>query len=221
MVKTVAGFGFLMLVLGLALFGAAGTVDFWQAWAYLGVFAGCTVLITAYLARHDRRLLASRVKAGPAAEKQRGQQALQSLASAFFLALYVVAGLDRRWGWSAVPPAVSAAACGFVALGFGIVFLVFRENSFSRATIELSDEQTVIDSGPYRFVRHPMYAGAALLLLFTPPALGSWVAVPLPLPLIAVVVARLLAEERFLRAGLEGYEAYCGRVRRRLVPFVW
>jgi protein-S-isoprenylcysteine O-methyltransferase Ste14 len=221
MVKTALGFVFLMAVMALALFVPAGTLRFWQAWAYLGVWAGCVILITAYLIGHDLRLLAGRVRAGPLAEGQKGQQILQSLASAFFIALFIVPGLDYRFHWSAVPPWVSWAANGVVALGFAIVFLTFRENSYTSATIEVSEGQTVIDSGPYGVVRHPMYAGAALLLLATPLALGSWAALLCPLPLIGVVVLRLLEEEKYLRANLSGYAAYCARVRYRLVPFVW
>jgi len=104
-----------------------------------------------------------------------------------------------------VPPVVSLISDGFVALGFFVVFLVFRENSYTSAIIEVSKEQEVIANGPYSVVRHPMYAGASLLLLFSPLALGSWAALPFPAPLILVVVARLLEEEKFLSANLSGY----------------
>src|SRR6185436_1098008 len=103
--------------------------------------------------------------------------------------------LDDRFHWSQVPPVVSLIADGFVALGFFIVFLVFRENTYTSATIEVSKEQTVISTGPYHWVRHPMYAGASVLLIFTSLALGSWVAIPFPLPLILVIVVRLIEEE--------------------------
>ena len=220
-VRTILGFAFLMVVLGLALFLSAGSVGFWQAWAYLAVFAGCTILITAYLVKRDPKLLASRVKAGPVAETQKSQQIIQSLASLFFIALFIVPGLDYRFHWSNVPRVVSLISDAFVALGFFIVFLVFRENTYTSAIIEVSNEQKVVTSGPYSVVRHPMYAGAILLLIFSPLALGSWVAIPLPVPLIAVVVARLLHEEKFLSANLSGYEEYRQKVRYRLVPFIW
>ena len=139
----------------------------------------------------------------------------------FFVGLFIVAGLDYRFHWSEVPPAVSLISDGFMVLGFFVVFLVFRENSYTSAVIEVSKDQKVIASGPYRVVRHPMYAGASLLLLFSPLALGSWVAAPLPLPLILVIAARLLGEERYLSENLSGYEAYRKAVRCRLVPFIW
>ena len=220
-VKTILGFAFLMLVLALALFISAGSLSFWQAWVYLADFAVCTILITAYLIKYDQELLAGRVKAGPVAETQRTQQIIQSLASLFFIGLFIVPGLDFRFHWSNVPPVLSLLADGFVALGFFVVFLVFRENSYTRATIEVSAGQKVITSGPYSMVRHPMYAGASVLIIFTPIALGSWVAVPFAIPLILVVVARLLDEERFLLANLSGYEEYHQKVRYRLIPFIW
>ena len=136
--KTFLGFAFLMLVLALALFLPAGSLRFWQAWVYLADFAGCTILITAYLMRNDRELLARRVRGGPTAETQKSQQVIQGLASLFFIALYIVPGLDYRFHWSYVAPVVSWVADAFVALGFYIVFLVFRENSYTSATIEVS-----------------------------------------------------------------------------------
>jgi protein-S-isoprenylcysteine O-methyltransferase Ste14 len=210
-----------MLVLGLALFLSAGSLAYWQAWVYLAVWAGCVIPISAYLIKNDPRLLASRVQAGPTAETQKSQQIIQSLASLFFVALFIVPGLDYRFHWSIVAPVVSLVSYGFVALGFYVVFLVFRENSYTSAVIEVADEQKVIDSGPYSLVRHPMYAGAFILLVFTPLALGSWVSLPLPIPLILVIVARLLDEEKFLSANLKGYEEYRQKVRYRLVPLIW
>lgn len=220
-IKTVSGFAFLMLVLALALFLPAGSLRFWQAWAHLAVFAACTILITAYLIRNDRELLAGRVQAGPIAETQRTQQLIQSLASLLFIGLFIVPGLDFRFGWSNVPPVVSLVSAGIVALGFYVVFLVFRENTYTRATIEVSAGQKVITTGPYAIVRHPMYGGALLLIIFTPLALGSWVALTCSILLILVIGVRLLDEEKFLKANLSGYEEYCQRVHYRLVPLVW
>jgi protein-S-isoprenylcysteine O-methyltransferase Ste14 len=220
-VRAILGLAFLMLVLALALFVPAGSLGFWQAWLYLAVFALCTLLITAYLIKYDQKLLASRVQAGPTAETQKGQQIIQSLASLFFICLFIVPGLDFRFHWSQVPPLLSLISDGFVALGFFIVFLVFKENSYTSAIIEVSNEQTVITTGPYSMVRHPMYAGAMLLLLFSPLALGSWVAILFPLLMLFIIAARLLEEEKFLSANLSGYTAYCQQVRHRLVPFIW
>jgi protein-S-isoprenylcysteine O-methyltransferase Ste14 len=219
--QAIAGFAFLMFVMGAALFLSAGSFAFWQAWLCLAVFGGCTIPITIYLALYDRELLAGRVQVGPVAETRPVQTVIQSLASLFFIAVYVVSGLDHRFAWSHVSGAVSVFSELIVAVGFLVVFLTFRENRYTRTTIEVSAGQTVVSTGPYRWVRHPMYAGALLLLLFTPPALGSLVAVPLVLPLAAVLVARIGDEERVLSDTLEGYEEYRERVRYRLIPFVW
>ena len=219
--KSSLGLAFLMLFLAVALFGSAGSLNFWQAWVYLAVFLVCTLFITAYLVRHDPKLLARRVKAGPVAERQKSQQLIQSLASLFFVGLFIASGLDYRFHWSEVPLAVSVISDCFVVLGFFVVFLVFRENSFTSAIIEVSKDQRVIASGPYRVVRHPMYAGSSLLLLFSPLTLGSWAALLLTILLILVVAARLLREEKYLSANLSGYEAYPQSVRCRLVPFIW
>ena len=220
-IRAILGFAFLMLVLTVVLFVPAGSLTFWRAWVYLAVFAGCTILITAYLFKNDPELLAGRVQAGPVAETQRSQQIIQSLASLFFIGVFIVSGLDFRFAWSHVPPVVSLIADGIVALGFLIVFLTFRENSYTRGTIQVSEGQKVVTTGPYGLVRHPMYSGALLLMILTPVALGSWVAVPFVVPLILVIVVRLLDEERFLRANLIGYAAYSQKVRYHLIPFIW
>ena len=219
--KAMAGLLFLVTVLALALFLPAGTLAYWQAWVFLAVWTVCVVLITLYLMRFDQRLLQSRVQAGPAAEKQRAQQVIHSLASLAFIGIFVAAGLDRRNGWSHIPAWLSLLADGIVALGFYFVFLVFRENTFTSATIEVAEQQKVISTGPYRLVRHPMYAGAGLLVLFSGVALGSWVSVVFAVVLMLVIVLRLLDEEKFLQANLKGYEEYRRKVRYRLIPYIW
>ena len=220
-VKSVLGLLFLDLCLALALFVSAGSLAFWQAWAFLAVWTICVVFITDYLFKYDQKLLASRTQAGPTSETQKAQQVIQAFASLFFIGLFIVPGLDFRFHWSAVPAILSWVSNGFVVLGFFIVFLTFKENSYTSAVIEVAKAQKVITTGPYRLVRHPMYAGAILLLLFAPLALGSWVALPFPLPLILVVAIRSVEEEKFLRANLAGYADYCQKVRYRLAPTIW
>ena len=155
------------------------------------------------------------------AETRPVQRMIQSIASLLFISLFIVPGLDFRFSWSHVPPVLSLISDVFVALGFLIVFLTFRENTYTRSTIEVSANQRVITTGPYSVVRHPMYAGAMLLLLFTPIALGSWVALPLVVPLALVIAARIRDEEVFLSTNLDGYVEYRRRVRYRLVPYIW
>lgn len=171
--------------------------------------------------RYDPSLLARRVKAGPVAEQRLRQRVIQALASGAFLAILVVPALDRRFGWSRLPFAISVAGDALVALGFVVVFRVFKENSFASAVIEVGAEQKLIATGPYAIVRHPMYAGALVLLAGVPLALGSLWGLLVLLPFTAVIVWRLLDEESALFDELPGYTAYCRRIRYRLIPFVW
>lgn len=219
--KAIAGLVFLVVVLALAIFVPAGTVQFWQGWLYLATFAVCTILITIYLARYDRELLAGRVKAGATAEPTRAQQVIQGIAALCFILIFVTAGLDYRFGWSSIAPIWSVIGDIVVAVGFGIVFLVFRENSYTRGTIEVSAGQTVVSSGPYAVVRHPMYGGAGILVLATPIALGSWVALVFSVLLMLAIAVRLQDEEKLLAGELSGYTEYRQKVRYRLIPGIW
>jgi len=208
-------------VMALLLFVPAGTLHYWQAWVYLAIFAGVSALTTLDLIRKDPALLERRMKGGPTAEKQPTQKVIMLGMSIGFIALLVVPALDHRFGWSAVPLRGVVAGDLLVALGFYLIFLVYRENTFTSATIEVAESQKVISTGPYARVRHPMYASAILYLLGTPLALGSyWGLVPV-VAMMPFLVWRILAEERFLARNLAGYTDYQKRIRHRLVPFVW
>jgi protein-S-isoprenylcysteine O-methyltransferase Ste14 len=219
--RTILGFLQLFIFLGAALFAPAWTFDFWQAWVYLFVFIASSALITIYLWKFDPKLLERRVKAGPRAEKENGQKLIQVLASLVFIAMLLLPSFDHRYHWSHPPIILVIAGDVLVALGFLAIFLVYKENTFTSATIEVAPGQRVISTGPYAIVRHPMYAGALAMLLATPLALGSWWGILMIVPMIFVLVLRLLDEERFLRVSLPGYTEYCQRVRFRLAPFIW
>jgi protein-S-isoprenylcysteine O-methyltransferase Ste14 len=219
--RAFAGFAFLFAVIAAVLFGSAGTLHYARGWAVLAVFFGSSAVITVWLWFRDKSLLERRVKAGPGSEPDPMQNVVQALASLVFLSIIAVPGLDKRFGWSHVPLAVSLAGDVMVALGFLIVFLTFRENSFTAGTIEIADDQRVIDSGPYAVVRHPMYAGALILLAGLPLGLGSWWGLIPTVLMVPVLVWRLTREEAFLAANLAGYGDYRGRVRYRLAPIVW
>ena len=220
-VRTIAGFLNLFLCLALLLFGPAWTLRYWQAWIYLLVFFVSCAWITLYLWRKDPALLERRVKAGPAAEKETSQKLIQALASLAFIGTMIVPSLDRRFGWSHVPLALVVAGDTLAALGFWVVFVVYRENTFAGATITVATDQQVISTGPYALVRHPMYSGALVMLLGTPLALGSWWGLAAFPVMLATIVARLLGEEKFLRKSLPGYAEYCQKVRYRLAPHLW
>ena len=219
--RALVGFIFLFLVIASVLFGLAGTLHDGRAWAMLAVFFGCAGAITVWLWFRDKALLERRVKAGPGSEADPMQNVVQALAGLVFLATFAVAGFDKRVGWSNAPPAVSLVGDGMIAIGFLIVFLTFRENTFTAGTIEVAEGQPVIDSGPYAVVRHPMYAGALVMIAGIPLALGSWWGLIPAALLVPVLVWRLLREETFLAANLPGYDAYRGRIHYRLVPIFW
>ena len=211
----------LSAVMALLLFVPAGTVYYWQAWGYLLLFFGVSVFTTLSLMRHDPALLERRMRAGPTAEKRPAQKLIMLGTSVGFIALLIVPALDRRWGWSAVPPVGVMVGDALVLIGFLLIVRVYRENTFTSATIQIVEHQRVISTGPYAMVRHPMYASALLYLIGTPLALGSyWGLVPI-VAMLPLLIWRLLDEERFLAAQLPGYADYETRVRHRLVPFVW
>lgn len=215
--------GLLQLVVALAvlIFLPAWTLHYWQAWILVAVFVACTLAITIYLMRNDPALLERRIKAGPGAEQETSQKIIQGLAIVAFISIFIVSALDHRFGWSSVPTFVVALGDSLIALGFYFVFLVFKENTFASGTIEVGSEQTVITTGPYALVRHPMYIGALVMLIGVPLALGSWWGLSTIALMVVVLVWRLLDEENFLAERLAGYSEYQNRVRYRLLPFIW
>jgi protein-S-isoprenylcysteine O-methyltransferase Ste14 len=219
--KALGGLARFLVVLAILLFLPAWTLDYWQAWLFLAVFSASTLAITVYLMRKDENLLRRRMNAGPAAEKERSQQIIQFIAALAFIATIVFPALDHRFAWSAVSVHVVLAGDALVAIGFGIMFFVFKANSFAAATIAVDAEQKVVSTGPYAIVRHPMYIGALIMLLGVPLALGSWWGLLTVIPIALAIVWRLLDEERFLARSLPGYTQYCDIVRYRLVPLVW
>jgi len=215
--------GLLRLLITLAglLFLPAWTLDYWQAWIFLAVFSISVLAITVYLMRNDPKLLKRRIHAGSRAEKERSQKIIQFLGTIAFIAVIAFPAIDHRFRWSTVPPYAVVAGDVLVALGLLIIFLVFKENTFTSAVIEVDAEQRVISTGPYALVRHPMYLGAVVMLFGVPLALGSWWGLFAVILLTLVIVWRLLEEEKFLAKNLSGYSAYRNDVRYRLLPFIW
>jgi protein-S-isoprenylcysteine O-methyltransferase Ste14 len=215
------GFVGLFAVLAALLFGGAGTLDYGQAWRFLAIYFAASITLTLYLARNDPALLHRRVRGGPWAEKQPTQRLIMIFASVGFISLLVVPALDRRFGWSHAPPAVELAGELLILLGWIGIFFVFRENSFSSATIELAPDQRVVSTGPYALVRHPMYSAGLIMLLGIPLALGSWWGVLVFVVIVPAIVWRIFDEENFLATGLPGYAEYKQKVRYRLIPHLW
>jgi len=220
-VQTLASLFALLLVMTAMIFAAAGTLQYWQAWLFLLVYFSASLVGTIDLMRRDRALLRRRMKAGPFAEKEPTQRLIMTIVSVAYVGLLLVPALDHRFGWSRMPTLAVIGGDVLVVLGFAGILRVFRENSFSAATVEVASDQRVISTGPYAMVRHPMYAAAVVLLAGIPIALGSWWGLTVMSAIVPVLVWRLLHEERFLAERLPGYRDYLMRVPWRLVPSVW
>ena len=219
--KAWLGLIFLAVAMCLMLFVPAGTVYYLPAWGYLAVFFGASVLITIYLTKYDPELLKRRVSAGPTAEVKITQKIIMLFASIGFIALLVMPALDYRFGWSRVPIALVALGDVLVGTGFYIIFLVYCENTFASAIIEIAEDQKVISTGPYAIVRHPMYAGGLLLLLGMPFALGSYWGLLVLVAMMPFLLWRLYDEEKVLSKHLSGYVEYKRKVPSRLIPGVF
>jgi protein-S-isoprenylcysteine O-methyltransferase Ste14 len=219
--KAFIGSFVLLVVMAAVIFISAWTINYWQAWIFLLAFFGPAFAITIDLIKKDPKLLERRISAGPLHEKETSQKIIQSQAQISFLLVIIFPVLDHRFGWSTVPPYMNMVGDILILIGFYIVFLVFKENTHASALVEVEADQKVVSTGPYAWVRHPMYIGALILLLGTPLALGSLWGVLTIIPITAVIVWRLLDEERFLAKNLPGYVEYEKKVIYRLVPFVW
>jgi protein-S-isoprenylcysteine O-methyltransferase Ste14 len=211
----------LALAMGVLIFASAGTLDFWQAWLFLACYFAASLVVSLWLQRHDPALLRRRMRGGPFAEGERSQKIIMTITSIGFIALLVVPGFDRRFGWSEMPDAVAIIGDVLLLAGWLGILAVFRANSFAAATIQVASGQKVISTGPYAIVRHPMYAAALLMLLGIPISLGSWWGALVPIALLPALAWRLLDEERLLLRDLEGYAGYRRKVPWRLIPHLW
>jgi protein-S-isoprenylcysteine O-methyltransferase Ste14 len=211
----------LILVMGALIFIPAGTFDYWQAWLFLACYFAASLVVSAWLIRNDPALLERRMRGGPFAEGERSQKIIMSFASIGFVGMLVVPGLDHRFGWSHIPAPVALLGDLLLLAGWLGILQVFRANTYAAATIQVASGQTVVSTGPYAVVRHPMYAAALLMLLGIPVALGSWWGVLVWAAVLPALAWRLLDEERLLMRDLAGYADYRRKVRWRLIPYLW
>jgi protein-S-isoprenylcysteine O-methyltransferase Ste14 len=207
-------------LLGLLL-ATAGTVAYWEAWLYCGLYFGGVAATTGWLLRHERQLLERRMKIGTVGESRPRQRWIMRLTLVLFLAFYIAIGLEYRWHGPVIPlPLVILGDLGLV-LSFWIFHRVMVANRYASSVIEVTSDQPVIDTGPYAIVRHPMYAGALLLMAATPIALGTVWSLLAVIPLVLALALRLLDEEQMLSAELPGYRDYCRKTPYHLIPGIW
>jgi protein-S-isoprenylcysteine O-methyltransferase Ste14 len=219
--RALMGLARFQIALAVMILLPAWSLAYWQGWLYWLLFGACLVTITLYFLRHDPSLVARRMRAGPTAEREPRQKLILTFAVMLMAAIFVLSALDYARGWSRVPTPIVLIADAFVLLGFFVMFLAFRDNSFAAAIVQVDSGQKVVDRGVYARVRHPMYVGAIILFAATPPALGSWWGeIPVAL-LVAVIAWRLTDEEAYLARNLPGYDAYRRKVTARLMPGVW
>lgn len=200
------------------LFIPAGSLRYWQGWALMALLFLPMPFTSAYFLKRDPQLVERRLRTKETISEQK---TILRWAQWITFVSILIPGLDHRFGWSRVPLWLTILSEALVFAGSLFTFWVMKENSFASRTIQVEEGQRVISTGPYRLVRHPMYFGAVLMLVFTPLALGSWWALPGFLLVIPFIVLRLLHEEKMLLRDLPGYSEYCLRTRSRLLPLLW
>lgn len=207
-----------LVLVGAMLFLPAWTLDYPGAWLFIAVLFVPMLFMGIVLFAKAPALLEKRLNNK---EKEKTQKGVIALSGLMFPIGFVLSAIDFRFGWSSVPLWLVIVASVLFLVGYGMYAEVMRENAYLSRTVEVQEDQTVISTGLYGMVRHPMYLATLLMFLPLPLILGSfWGLIPFALYPVAVVV-RILNEEKILAAGLTGYTAYQGKVKYRLIPFVW
>jgi protein-S-isoprenylcysteine O-methyltransferase Ste14 len=217
--RTVTSLAFL----GILLFGAAGTFNWPEAWLYLVFAAVLSFGAGWWMARNDPALLAERLRSPIQREQKPWDKAVMAVMLAFWILWLLLVGLDRRYGWSDVPPTLKGIGLALILLGSYLVMLTLKANSYAAPVVKIQKGRghAVATTGPYAYVRHPMYAGALLFIAGVPLFLGSWWGLAAGPVLVLIIALRAVLEERTLAAELDGYAAYAARVRYRFVPYLW
>ena len=207
-----------IVLIGLLLFLPAGTFAYWQAWLLIGILFIPMFVAGLIMIKKSPELLRKRLNVK---EEQTEQKTVIALSGVMFLAAFVTAGLNIRFGWLVLPAWVSYAAAVVFLLAYALYAEVLRENVWLSRTVEVQENQKVIDTGLYGIVRHPMYTSTLFLFLAMPLVLGSPISFVILLAYIPIIAKRIRNEEQVLEEGLDGYTAYKQRVRYRLIPYVW
>ena len=210
-------------VVGLAitmalLFIPAGTFGYWQAWLFIGILFIPMLIVGIVLMNCNPELLRKRLEAK---EKENEQKSVVAMSSLLFVAMFVIAGLNHRFDWWILPDWLVIVAAAIFLLGYAMYAEVMRENVWLSRTVEVQDNQQVVDTGLYGIVRHPMYSSTLVLFLTMPLVLASLWSFVIMLLYVPVVVKRIQNEEMVLKQELRGYKEYIQRVHYRLVPFIW
>lgn len=217
-IQAISKFGFGVLLVGLLVFGTAGTLDFWNGWLFMGILfipmfcAGIVMMVK------KPELLKKRLKAK---EKQSEQSMVIKLSGLMFLAGFVVAGLNYRFGWNILPTYVSIVAAVLFIIAYLLYAEVLRENIYLSRTIEIQENQKIIDTGLYGIVRHPMYSVTILLFLAIPLVLGSIYSFVIFMAYPFIIAIRIKYEEKLLEEELQGYKEYQKKVKYKIMPFLW
>lgn len=214
LIKYLTGF----LMVGVLLFLPAGTFDYWNAWLFVALLFIPMFFLGVALVVKSPELLEKRLHSK---EKEAEQSVVVLLSLIMFLGGFIVSALDFRFGWSKMPTAVVIAASVILLISYGLYAEVMRENAYLSRTVEIQEEQKVVDTGLYGIVRHPMYFSTTLLFLSIPLVLGSWIGFIIFLIYPMILVKRIRNEEKILEEGLKGYREYKEKVRYRMIPFVW
>ena len=207
-----------VVLVGVLLFLPAGTFSYWNGWLFLGIlfipmfFAGIVMMAK------NPQLLKSRLKAK---EEQKEQDLVVKLSGLMFLAGFIVAGLDFRFQWNPLPTEVSIGAAVVFLIAYLLYAEVLRENTYLSRTIEVQENQKVVDTGLYGVVRHPMYSVTLLLFMAMPLVLGSWISFIIFLAYPFIIAKRIRNEEKVLEEELDGYKEYLEKVKYRMIPFIW
>jgi len=207
-----------VVLMGLLLFLPAGTLNWRQAWLLMGILFVPMFAAGLVLMKKNPDLLKSRLNAR---EEQSEQKAVITFSGLMFLGAFITAGLNYRFSWIVLPDWVSYAAAAVFLIGYVLYAEVLRENVWLSRTVEVQENQQVIDTGLYGIVRHPMYMSTLLLFLSMPLVLGSVISFGIMLLYIPIIAKRIRNEEQVLEEGLQGYTEYKKRVQYKVIPFVW
>ena len=207
-----------LIFVALLLFIPAGTIYYWNGWLFIGLLFIPMFLLGVVLLIKAPDLLEKRLNDK---EKEDDQKLVVALSLLMFLAGFILSAVDFRFGWSNVPIIVVILAAVILLVSYGMYAEVMRENQYLSRTVEVFEDQKVVDTGMYGIVRHPMYMTTVLLFLSIPLVLGSWIGFAIFMVYPFLLVKRIKNEEKVLEEGLEGYSEYKKKVKYRMIPFIW